>query len=321
MSDELEALRIPAQVIPVPTTISPQAQAFLSFAAKRIAAQASSTEPADQAQMAEQALAGLRAHAANFSGASETIDLGHGAKLYRVVPDNVAPGKLAAVYFDIHGGAFILGGGEMCLILAQLRAAEHGVEVWSVDYRLAPAHPYPAALDDCMAAYRHVLGLRQAGNIIVAGGSAGGNLAAAMLLRASDEGLPLPAGLILMTPVVDLTGAGDTRQTNRFVDVTLYGGGGEGPAAYLGASDPAAPYLSPILGDVTGWPPTLLSSGTRDLLLSDTVRMHRALRRGGVRAELHVVEAAPHGGFMGAAPEDQELTLEFRRFCDEIWAG
>lgn len=321
MSDVLEPLRLSEQVIPVPTTISPQAQAFLSFAAKRIAAQANAAEPADQAQMAEQALVYLRGQAASFKGEVETIELGGDAKLYHIVPAERASDKREAAYFDIHGGAFILGGGEMCKTLAQLRAAEHGVEVWAVDYRLAPAHSYPAALDDCMAAYRHVLGLRRAEKIVVAGGSAGGNLAAAMLLRARDEGLPLPAGLILMTPVVDLTGAGDTRQTNRFIDVTLYGGGGEGPAAYLGASDPAHPYLSPILGDVSGWPPTLLSSGTRDLLLSDTVRMHRSLRRAGVRAELHVVEAAPHGGFMGAAPEDHELIQEFRRFCDEIWAG
>jgi epsilon-lactone hydrolase len=141
-----------------------------------------------------------------------------------------------------------------------------------------------------------------------------------MLLRARDEGLPLPAALLMLTPGVDMTGAGDTRVTNRWHDVNLYGGGGDGPSAYTGTADPKHPYLSPVYGDFTkGWVPTLLSSGTRDLLLSDTVRMHRALRRAGVSAELHVTEAGCHGGFMGTAPEDMELMGECKRFCDAAW--
>src|SRR6202007_6957 len=103
-------------------------------------------------------------------------------------------------------------------------------------------------------------------------------------------------------------------------DVNLYGGSPEGPSAYAGTTDPRTPYLSPLFGDFTkGWPPTLLTTGTRDLLLSDTVRMHRALRKAGVPAELHVMEAGPHGGFMGAAPEDREIMAEVRRFTYSAW--
>ena len=125
----------------------------------------------------------------------------------------------------------------------------------------------------------------------------------------------------MLTPALDMTGAGDTYQTNRFHDVNLYGGSaGDGPAGYAGDTDPTHPYLSPLFGDFTAdWPPTLLSSGTRDLLLSDTVRMHRALRRAGVCAELHVTEAGPHGGFMGTAPEDRDVLAECKRFCEEAW--
>jgi acetyl esterase/lipase len=125
----------------------------------------------------------------------------------------------------------------------------------------------------------------------------------------------------MMTPGLDMTRGGDTYRTNRFLDVNLYGGAEDGPRLYAGSSDPTHPYLSPIFGDFAkGWPRTILTSGTRDLLLSDTVRMHRALRRAGVEAELHVSEASPHGGFMGAnAPEDMEIVAECRRFARSAW--
>jgi acetyl esterase/lipase len=320
MAQESTGLNVPPHVLPVPRSISPQAQAFLSGAAKRIAAMGDAPPSGDQGEAAERALQMLRPRAAGFTGKLETTDLGHGAKLYRVIPEGRQGRRAKVAYFDIHGGGFTAGGGEMCQVLATLRAMDYGVEVWSVDYRLAPAHAYPAALDDCLAAWRKVLKHCKARDIVAAGSSAGGNLVAAMLLRARDEGLSLPAALLMLTPGVDMTGAGDTRVTNRFHDVNLHGGGGDGPSAYAGKADPKHPWLSPVYGDFSmGWVPTLLASGTRDLLLSDTVRMHRALRRAGVRAELHVTEAGCHGGFMGVAPEDHELMGECKRFCHAAW--
>jgi epsilon-lactone hydrolase len=321
VTSQMTGLNVPARLIPVPTTISPEAQAFLSGAARRIAAAASLPPVRDQSQAADAALQMLRPRAAGFRGELQIIALPHGAKLYRVTPETRAGRRAKVAYFDIHGGGFTAGGGEMCQILAQLRAMDNGVEVFSVDYRLAPEHAYPAGLDDTMAAYRAVLGLVPAKDLVVAGSSAGGNLAAALMLRGHAEGLALPAGLLLLTPGLDLTGAGDSRVTNQFNDVNLHGGGGDGRDSYVGKADPKQPYVSPIYGEFAGnwWPPTLLSSGTRDLLLSDTVRMHRALRRAGVRAELHITEAGPHGGFMGTAPEDRELMAECKRFCAEAW--
>jgi acetyl esterase/lipase len=120
-----------------------------------------------------------------------------------------------------------------------------------------------------------------------------------------------------MTPEVDLTESGDSFQTNLGLDGVLTESLMPANRLYAAGHDLAHPYLSPLFGDFTkGFPPTLLSTGTRDLFLSNTVRMHRALRRAGVPAELHVLEAAPHGGFMGAAPEDRELDLEVRRFVE-----
>ncbi len=321
MSDTTGALSVPARSIPVPTSVSAEAQAFLANAARRLAAMGGNAHAADQGPAAEAALQFLRPRAAGFNGTLTTIDLAGGAKLYRALPEARTPSLAKAAYFDIHGGGFTAGGGEMCQVLTRLRAMEHGAEVWSVDYRLAPQHPYPAALDDCMAAWREALRHVDAKHVVLAGSSAGGNLAAALLLRARAEGLAIPAALLLLTPGLDMTGAGDTRETNKFYDVNLYGGGGDGPSAYVGSADPKQPFVSPLYGDFAGgwWPPTLLSSGTRDLLLSDTVRMHRALRRASVAAELHVTEAGPHGGFMGTAPEDRELMGEIHRFCREAW--
>lgn len=322
MNIESSALRLPEQSIPVPTSISPQGQAYLAAAGQRIAASVGTGVGDAQGlqDAAAAALGFLRPLAEAFKGSAETIDLPSGAKLYRMTPEGRS-GRIAKVaYFDIHGGGFSAGGGEMCQLLAKIRAAEYGAEVYAVDYRLLPDHPFPAGLDDCLAAYREVLERCNVADLVVAGASAGGNLAAALLLRARDEGLPLPAALLLMTPAMDMTRAGDSYQTNRLLDVNLPGG--EDAVAHYGAgTDPKLPYISPLYGDFTkGWPPTMLTTGTRDLLLSDTVRMHRALRRAGVVAELHVSEASPHGGFMGAnAPEDNEILGECRNFVRSAW--
>ena len=161
--------------------------------------------------------------------------------------------------------------------------------------------------------YRRLLEVRAPDQIVVGGASAGGNLAAALMLRARDEGLPMPAALVLQTPEVDLTESGDSFATNLGLDNVLTASLAGSIALYAGDHDLTDPYLSPLFGDVTAFPPTLLQAGTRDLFLSNTVRMHRKLRAAGVDAELHVFEAMPHGGFFGA-PEDEELAHEVRRF-------
>ncbi len=151
---------------------------------------------------------------------------------------------------------------------------------------------------------------------MIGGSSAGGNLAAATALMIRDRGLPSPAAVILLTPEVDLTEAGDTFQTNVLLDVTLKGGLPECNALYAGGHDLADPYVSPLFADFSkGFPPTLIQSGTRDLFLSNSVLMHRKLRKAGVEAELHVWEAMPHGGFgFGDVPENREIDEEVSRF-------
>jgi acetyl esterase/lipase len=243
-----------------------------------------------------------------------------GVAVYVATPPDVTADDRRIV-LDIHGGAFVFGGGAQCRAMAPLMAAIYRARTWSVDYRMPPDHPFPAALDDCLAVYRAILADHRPGDVVVAGGSAGGNLAAALLLRVRDEGLPLPAGLVLQTPAVDLTCAGDTFATNLGIDNVLTGSFTEPMELYAAGHDLRHPHLSPLFGDLTGLPPSILTSGTRDLLLSDTVRMHRALRTAGVAAELHVWEAASHGGFLNVAPEDKDRAAEIRRFIGACWAG
>lgn len=310
--NEDSELHVPARNIPVPTSISPEAQAFMAGTARYVAARSAP----GQAEQAAAAVEFLRPAANRFSGTFETLMLPQGVQLYRATPIGREGRHVEVAYMEIHGGGFVAGGGQMCQMNAKNKASLYGLEVYSPDYRLAPEYPFPAALDDCMTAYREILRRYKGTDLVVGGASAGGNLAAALLLRAREEGLPLPAALVLMTPVMDMTCAGDSHQTNRYLDVALYGWAeGGGPEIYAAGHDLTAPHLSPLFGSFSrDWPPTILTTGTRDLFLSDTVRMHRKLRRAGVHAELHVVEAGSHVGFMGLAPEDTEILAECRRF-------
>ena len=154
------------------------------------------------------------------------------------------------------------------------------------------------------------------------GTSAGGALTLSMVLRAKQEALPLPAAIAPGTPMSDLTGPGDSFRTNFMVDNVLVGSDGRCDAMarlYANGHDLKDPMLSPVYGDMHGFPPALLTTGTRDLLLSNTVRVHRKLRQAGVEAELHVYEGQSHAQYMrdSAAPETREAFEEIARFFDK----
>jgi acetyl esterase/lipase len=322
VSDAGSVLHVPARDIPMPTHISPQAQAMLA----RGAGEPFPTLPPDDLEGWRKAIAvmdeNVLARTAGWPVADASVEeiQVDGVHVYVITPKGSGEDD-ARVFLDIHGGAFILGGGAVCRHTGLGAASRVGSRTWAVDYRMPPDHPFPAGLDDCVAAYRALLSEHRPEDIIVGGGSSGGNLAAALLLRVRDEGMPLPAAAVLLTPAVDFTGAGDTRYTNFGVDTVLSSRTDAARDLYTNGHDLRDPYLSPIYGDFTnGYPPTLLASGTRDVLLSDTVRLHRALRRAGIPAELHVLEAAPHGWFFGTAPEDAELDAEVRRFVNEHWS-
>jgi len=317
-------IRLPARDIPVPSTVSPQAQAVLANPpAERFEFPALDDPKAWRAMIAahDGAIAAMMAGRAAVAPVTvQDRDLAD-CRVYEITPAGLSDGD-DRVYLDLHGGGFIWGGGDLCRTMATGTAVRMGARVWAVDYRMPPDHPFPAALDDCLAAYRALLDERPPERIIVGGASAGGNLAAALILRARDEGLPLPAAAVLMTPAADLTEAGDSHRTNLGLDPLIPGSGRQQFLLYAAGHDLSHPFLSPLNGDFTkGFPPAILTTGTRDMLLSDTVLLHRALRRAGIPAELHVTEAGGHGGFMGMAPEDQEILQEVRRFADTHWGS
>ena len=316
-------LEVAARTIPVPTTISEQSRQVLS-GPSRVAMPALLPPVHDKAgwkEMVRRTDAGLIALMQQFmptQGYTQEARPIAGVGTYVITPQGVAADD-PHVFLDIHGGGFVLGAGEACRLMAIGMALRLGVRVVSVDYRMAPDHPFPAGLDDCLAVYHELLKTHRPRDIVVGGISAGGNLAGALALRARDEGLPMPAALVMMTPVSDLTGDGDTFQTLCGIDPVLPSAMPEMMALYAGDSMLDNPYVSPLFGDFKpGFPPTFLQSGTRDLLLSSTVRMHRKLRAAGIPAELHVFEAMPHGGF-GGTPDDMELTVELRRFLSAHW--
>jgi acetyl esterase/lipase len=329
MDEQSFGVRLPARVLPAPRSISAEARAALDRLVDAdgvpINAKHPMPDPEDhegwiriKAAVDAHYAAGMKGLAGSLRASVETVRLGD-AVVHVATPETES--IAAGAYLDLHGGALVFGGGEACRVGAQMQADLHGVRCYGVDYRTPPEHPYPAALDDTLAAYAHVLERHKPSDVVIGGRSAGGNLAVAMLLRAREAGLPMPAGLVLLSPEVDLTESGDSFAVNRLVDLMLPLPLRAANLLYANSADLSDPYLSPLFGDLTDLPPTLLQSGTRDLFLSNTVRMHRALRRAGVSAELHVFEAMPHGGFLGGTPEDLELSGELIRFVRTCLRG
>jgi len=184
---------------------------------------------------------------------------------------------------------------------------------------MPPDFPYPAAMDDAMAVWKEVVKTTNPKNIGIFGTSTGGGMTLAMVLRAKKEGLPLPAATAPGTPWSDLTKTGDTYFTNEQVDNVLVsndGWLGDAAKLYANGHDLKDPMLSPVYGDYQGFPPSILTSGTRDLFLSNTVRVHRKMRAAGVEAALHVFEGQSHAQYAAdpSAPETKEYFDEVTKF-------
>jgi acetyl esterase/lipase len=246
-----------------------------------------------------------------------------GVRTYVVTPRQIGERWGDRVFVHTHGGAWVFGGGDSALREAVWVAHGLGVKVVSVDYRRPPLHPFPAAIDDVVAVWREVAKRQAAARTALFGTSAGGNLALATTLKLKELGEPLPGAVFAGTPATDLEHISDTWHTLAGLDPL---GAREGTLAaafdlYIGAADPANPLLSPVNGDLDGFPPTILISGTRDLLLSDTVRMHRALRTAGVLADLHIYDGQTHADYLQnllrPVPECADAQRELFEFFDE----
>jgi acetyl esterase/lipase len=248
-----------------------------------------------------------------------TID---GVKAYIVAPETIPPENRNRLLVHVHGGCYASFAGESGTAEAIYMAGFGKFKIISVDYRTPPDHPYPAALDDAMTVWKAAVKMADPKNMAIFGSSAGGALTLSMVLRAKQDGLPLPAAIAPGTPMSDLTGSGDSFRANAMVDNVLvaYGANCDKRAAlYADGHNLKDPMLSPLFGDMHGFPPTILTSGTRDLLLSNTVRVHRKLRQAGVEAVLEVYEGQAHAQYYRdvTAPETKEAFAEIAQFFDK----
>ena len=248
-----------------------------------------------------------------------------GVKAFELRPADMPDANRDRVLMHLHGGGYVFGPGEAALPEAVLMAGIGRFRVISVDYRMPPDFPYPAAMDDAMAVYRELLKSNDPYHMAVFGTSTGGGMTLALMLRARAEGVALPAAMAPGTPWADLTETGDSYQVNEWVDnvlVTWKGWLGRAAALYAAGHDLKDPQLSPIYGDFHNLPPAILTTGTRDLFLSNTVRTHRALRRAGVEAELNVYEGQSHAQYLGDpdAPETKEAINDIAAFFDRHMA-
>jgi acetyl esterase/lipase len=245
-----------------------------------------------------------------------------GVKVFTVTPQAIAPENRSRLVVQVHGGCYVLNPGEAGLTEAMLMAAFGHYKVIAIDYRMPPDAYFPAALDDVMSVWKAATRTTDPKKMGIVGTSAGGALVLEMALRARQEGVPLPAAIASGTPMSDLTKAGDSFQTNALVDNVLVSTEGFCDAAahfYANGHDLRDPMLSPVYGDLRGVPPTILTTGTRDLLLSNTVRVHRKLRQAGVDAALQVYEGQAHAYYArdDRIPETREAFEEIAAFFDK----
>jgi epsilon-lactone hydrolase len=216
-----------------------------------------------------------------------------GVPTAEITVDGIEP-RHVVLYF--HGGVYVIGDAFLAADLASQVGRRARAKVISVDYRLAPEHPYPAAVDDALAAYQALL---QDGidpkDIAFAGESAGGGLAIATLVNARDHGLPLPAAALVMSPYVDLTLAGATMETRREVDPLLSRELLQPRVTdYTSGQDAALGLISPLFASLSGLPPLIIQAGTHEVLLDDAARLARQAATADVEVTLEITPGVPH---------------------------
>jgi len=315
--------QVPARELPVPGTVSPEDQALIGAPLSPIwNAHPTSADEWKEfvAKVAARAIAGMPELLAKLNVKREQGKIA-GITVYVITPETVPPENRDRLLVHVHGGGYVLGPGEAGNREAILMAGYGRMKVISIDYRMPPDFPYPAALDDAMAVWGELVKTNDPKKMAIFGTSTGGGMTLAMVLRAKAEKLPLPAAIAPGTPWSDMTKTGDSYFANEMVDNVLVsndGWLGDAAKLYANGHDLKDPLLSPVYGDFHGFPPTVLTTGTRDLFLSNTVRVHRKLREVGVEAMLNVFEGQSHAQYLASpyAPETKEALGEIAQFFD-----
>ena len=317
-----QPLQVPARSLPLPTAdISPEMQKFIAAPLNPNWNKLWKTGEETRAFADKQAAATVKSIPAmlermQVKSEPATMD---GVKVHILTPAAIPPENSNKLLIHTHGGCYVLFPGESGTTEAVMMAGFGHFKVISVDYRMPPEAYFPAALEDVMTVYKAALKTTEAKNMAIFGTSAGGALTLEAVLRAKQDGLPVPGAIAPGTPMSDVTKTGDSFYTNELVDNILVSRDGFCDAAavvYAKGHDLADPMLSPVNGDMHGFPPTILTTGTRDLLLSNTVRVHRKLRNLGIDSFLQVYEGQSHAyyGRDDRIPETQEAFKEIALF-------
>jgi epsilon-lactone hydrolase len=280
------------RVVPVPQDVSPQAQLMLGHAEPD---QGPPQSLEERRKMTDAYTARARVAWTRLCPNTLVDETMAGVPVHVVTPENLPDKNKEKVLLDLHGGGFNSDSGSYTESIPI--ASYAGIKVVAVLYRLAPEHPFPAAVDDSVAVYKELLKTYKPEHIVIYGTSAGAILTAEVAAKLKQLGLPLPAALGIFSGMGDFARLGDS--------VAMYALRGlsghldppdpkEHDASYVGATDLKDPILSPIYGDLHGLPPTLFVTSGRDLLLSGTANLHRAYLNAGVDARLVVFDALPH---------------------------
>jgi acetyl esterase/lipase len=304
------------RVVPLPQTVSPEARKYLSRSPanngenQTIAQKRAATD----AGQAHDAAANRALYPVNISSSS----IG-GIPVRIITPaDGVPPEKADRVLINLHGGGFTTDSGSLTesIPIAHLTRTK----VVAVLYRLAPEHPFPAAVDDSVAVYKELLRTYKPQHIVIYGASAGGILTAEVAVKIKQLGLPMPAALGIFTGTGDFSKLGDSQSMYSVTGIVGTPDAmkkGQWIGDYVGSANPKDPVLSPIYADLHGMPPTLFLTSTRDMMLSGTTILHRAFLRAGDDAQLVVFEALNHGFWYDAdLPESKEADLLIAHFFD-----
>jgi monoterpene epsilon-lactone hydrolase len=317
-------LQVPARAVPVPATVSPQLAKIIGAPLRT----GWNVLPKTGEEWKPVADAGAAATIKNIPGMTERLHVKvektviDGVRAFIVTPETIPPENRNRLLIHVHGGCYVLNPGEAALPEALFMAGFGHFKVIAVDYRMPPEAYFPAALDDGLTVYKNAIKTTDPKNVAIFGSSAGGALTLEMILKAKQDGVPLPGAIAPGTPMSDVTKVGDSFVTNAMLDNVLVSPDGfcdAGTRVYANGRDLRDPLLSPVYGDMHGFPPTILTSGTRDLLLSNTVRVHRKLRQAGVEAALQVFEGQSHAQFYrdDTSPEAKDAFEEIASFFDK----
>jgi acetyl esterase/lipase len=302
--------------VPVPKTVSPEAQKMLA----RVQPDTAAPQSLEKRRMGtDRWQTGAGQESKKLYPVDIASDTIAGVPVRVVAPLHIAPEKHDRVLINLHGGGFNSDSGSFTesIPIANLT----GIKVIAVLYRLAPEHPFPAGLDDAIAVYKELLKTYQPGHIGIYGTSAGAILTAEVTAKLKELHLPMPAATGIFSGLGDFSILGDS--------VALYALNGfsghlDPPnpdvhdTEYVGSTDLKNPVLSPLYADLGGFPPTLFVTSGRDLLLSGTTVLHRAYLRAGVDAELVVFDALPHAFWNNPAlPESKEADQLMARFLEK----